>query len=534
MALRGLSAWLFATCVACGSGSAATTATVTSDAAGSAIDPAADASDAVAEVSVSGDASPLPIGPLALAPGEVAEVEVGEAGAVAQLATPDGTEQFVAVLVSTQFAKSAKTYAYDVALDDSLAATAAALRTTCALSSHAGQGQGQAVAAEPPPAGKPPQVGDKRVLHMGATDIQATVTAVGTWGVVWVDDTSTIDAAVTAEFLKDFDNLILPRGRSVFGIESDLDGDGHIGLVFSPVTYASAVAYFTPCDLQASDGCGAGNAGEFLYLTPPSVIAPPYNTPAAIKETLAHELGHLIHFHRKVLRNQLSAWLDSSYLIEGVGGFTQDVSGFQSGNLYVAMAGLDGINDFSLGSVLVDATKYDPKKDGLLRGGSYWFVRWLYDRAGGDQALGDGTLADQGGPALMRQLLDAPVTVAQALPTAASATLADLALDFYTALAASNREDKQQAQALNPCFRFAPVVSDPVTKKPRGGNVYAKFHGTQMKGPATQKLAKADKKLRGGGVEYLLVEANPNSTTLPFVAVAEPEAQLRVRILRVR
>ena len=207
---------------------------------------------------------------------------------------------------------------------------------------------------------------------------------------------------------------------------------------------------------------------------------------------------------------------------------------FQSGNLYVAMAGLDGINDFSLAKTLVDNTPYDTKKDGVLRGGSYWFVRWLYDRAGGDTAQPDGSLQGQGGPWLLRRLMAAPDSMAQALPLEVSASWADVAVDFYTTLAASNREDKQLAAAVNPCFRFLPVVLDPVTQKPRGGNVFAKFHGTQMKGPASQKWSKADKKLLAGGADFVLLDASPDAPQLTLVVQVDADALPRLRVVRIR
>ncbi len=156
---------------------------------------------------------------------------------------------------------------------------------------------------------------------------------------VWADITpanpAVIDPAVVQEFLTDFESTILPRARAVFGTESDEDGDGHVQLVFSPVTKDTAVAFFSNCDLKPSIGCSGSNHGEFLYLTPPNAIDPPYNTPAAIKEILAHELSHMIHFNRKVLKTGLGGWNESAYMIEGVGAFAQDVLGYQAGNFYV-------------------------------------------------------------------------------------------------------------------------------------------------------------------------------------------------------
>ncbi|MHB8879321.1 MAG: hypothetical protein ACYC8T_36970, partial [Myxococcaceae bacterium] len=365
---------------------------------------------------------------------------------------------------------------------------------------------------------------------------------VGVRAVVWADKTvahpANLDPGFVTAFLADFENIILPRQRTVFGMESDLDGDGHIALVFSPLTYQTAVAFFTGCDLKNFAGCPSTNSGEYLYLTPPATIPAPYNTPNAIKEILTHECSHLIHFNRKVLKNTLADWTDSSYLIEGVGGFAQDAVGPQAGNLHVAKAGLDGIGKFSLSDTLRDNTRYDTPRDGVLRGGSYLFVRYLYDRAGGDLIQTDGTIVNQGGPAFFRALLGAPQSVAAALPGVSGATLGDIAADFYTTLAMSNRDSSTGGVApTNPCFAYLPTTIDPQwTNRQRGANVFAKFSGgaIQMTGPAMQQAAISDGLMRVGGVEYLELDAAAGSTHLDFTLLVDPTAQARVRVGRLR
>ena len=357
---------------------------------------------------------------------------------------------------------------------------------------------------------------------------------------VWADVTpahpAVLDAAFVQEFLNDFESTIMPRERAVFGIESDLDKDGHIHLVFTPVTGDTAIAFFTGCDLGGALGCRTSNNGEYLYLTPPNAIAPPYNTPTAIKEILTHELSHLIHYNRKVLRNGLGSWDDSGYMIEGVGGFAQDVIGFQAGNFYVAMAGLDGIDKFSLADVLVDGTPYDTTRDGVLRGGSYLFARGLYDRGGGDVANADGTITNKGGPSFLRALLDAPKTMSADLPIATSSSLADMNADFYTTLAMSNRDEPSIGGVApkNPCFAFRPAPADPVTGKQRGANMFTQFHGQQMQGPKTQKAAAADGKLVPGGVEVLTLDAVAGQPEADVTVTVDAKASARVRIGRVR
>lgn len=476
-----------------------------------------------------GSDAPAP-GPLTLAPGEAAEVPVGEDGVGRiKLGTPAGTEKFIVVLGSTKLDKVSGTYPYSLALDPIDGDTPAQKLEGCSLSST---DWSKPETNDPAPSGTAPAMGTKRKLEANGETIDAEVYAVSKTAVVWADVTTAhpakLDKAFVDAFLADWDDVILPRERAVFGVESDLDGDGHIGLVFTPLTYTTAVAYFTGCDLKTLSGCPAGNNGEFLYLTPPDVIAPPYNTPAAMKEILAHETGHLLHFNRKVIRNGLADWSDSGYMAEGLGALAQDVIGFQAGNLYVTKAGLDQIDAFSLADVFKDRAKYDSKRDGSMRGGAYLFTRWLYDRAGGDLANKDGTIESKGGPTLIRALLDSKDSVATAISTVAKAESPAVVMDFYTALAMSNRTPAPK----NPCFAYLPTVSDPVTGRQRGADVFAEFHGQKMQGPKLQSSSAPSGTIRTGGVELLSLDAK-SAGELHLTVSTDAAAGPRLRIARI-
>lgn len=477
-----------------------------------------------------------PVG-FSLAPGDVGELVVQDGVAGEKLATPTGTERFALIVASTRFDGTKTPAAYSIATDGAQNAGPSTIVTSCSITSDAFKNQ--PLPSETPPSGTAVSVGAQKTIHMplpsGSEDITVQAIAVGKTGVVWADVTpahpANLDATFASQFLTDFDDVIIPHERVIFGTESDLDADGHIGLVFTPLTYQTAVAFFTQCDLE--NVCATYNAGEYLYLTPPATIAPPYNTPNAIKETLAHELSHLIHFNRKVLRNQETTWTDSGYMIEGIGGFAQDASGYQAGNFYVAKAGLDGIDQFSLTETLVDGRPYDTKRDGVLRGGSYWFVRWYYDRGGGDVSNADGTIGSTGGPVFLRQLLDAKPSVAKQLPITTGSAIADIAMDFYTTLEMSNRPD---VTPTNACFSFLPTQKDPVTGRVRGGNTYATFSGgtSQMTGPATQASGAVDGQILPGGVEYVIVDAIPGQATLDLTVTVDATAMPRVRVGRIR
>jgi hypothetical protein len=481
-------------------------------------------------------------GPLTLRPGEVAELSVTPDGGVlgGTLTTVDTNERYVVIVASTKFDSSAPSVPWSVDVTGAPPGASAKVAAGCSISADAWSSA--VVPPETPPTatGAPVAVGTTKTVHAptarGFEDIQVKAIAVGSAAVVWADVTpshpATLDAAFVTQFLTDFESTILPRERTVFGVESDADGDGHIALVFTPLTNQTAVAFFSGCDLVKTDGCATSNSGEYLWMTPPNAIDPPYNTPSAIKEILTHELSHLIHFNRKVLRNHLSAWADSGYMIEGVGGFAQDAIGPQAGNLYVAMAGLDGIADVSLSDVLVDGLGYDQTRDGPMRGGSYFFARWFYDRAGGDVARADGSIQGRGGPALLRALLDSRDSVARTLPTAVKSSLEDIGTDFYTTLAMSNRDEVGGVAPTNPCFAFLPVQADPITTKPRGADVFAKFHGMQMNGVAMSE--KPSGTVRTGGAVYTTVSPTANGAPLALTVKVDATAAPRVRVGRLR
>ena len=478
--------------------------------------------------------------PFALAPGEVAEVPVTSAVASLRLATPEGVERFVVVVASMQLASAGVSAAYRVESGATGNPGVPSLVTDCSFDEL--RWRAMTPPTEAPPAGAAPAVGAERSFRMpteiAIEAITARVVAVSEHAVLWADVTpahpAALDPAEVTAVLRDFEATILPRERTVFGMESDVDGNGRISLVFSPLTARSGDAFFWQCDLLASDGCGESNRSEAVYLTPLDMIRPPYNTVAALDEILAHELGHLIHFGRKVLRNRLSAWVDSAYMIEGWGHLAQDVIGFQGDNLYTTKIALDEIDSISLGEILTDGTPYDFRRDAPMRGGAYLFVRWLYDRAGGDEALSDGVIRGRGGPSLVRALFDAPTSVAGSIPVVTGARSTDLAMDFFTSLAASNRASEGGAAPTNRCFRYGPVAPDPITGRPRGADLFATFDGMAMHGPAAQTLGLADGILLHGGVEYLRVDATAGQREATVTIRSDASAMLRVRVARVR
>ena len=171
----------------------------------------------------------------------------------------------------------------------------------------------------------------------------------------------------------------------------------------------------------------------------------------------------------------------------------------------------------------------------MLRGGSYLFVRWLYDRGGGDVAnAGRRDRPGHGGPALVRAVLDGKDRSPGTLPASPSTQLADLAADFYTTLALSNARRSRRHRAGEPLLRVPADRHRPGHHAAAGADVYATFHGMMMHGPKVQPVASADGKLRAGGVDYVAIDAKAGQPEIAFTLQVDPKAKARVRVGRLR
>jgi hypothetical protein len=393
-----------------------------------------------------------------------------------------------------------------------------------------------------------PSLGDTRTFKIrdGAQTVVITgeAIAVDEVAVFWLDKTTTplatIDAADLKQLADGFAKTIVPRERLYFGKESDIDGDGRIGVLLSPVVAKSAVAYVSPCDLidpVLIPGCAASNQMELVYLSPPSSLQGPYNTPTALLETIAHEFQHAIYFYRKyILNNQVSGAGENPYVTEGLSHLAQDLSGYQAGNLYVVSATLDGIGQVSLPNLTGDSIKgYVPGTgDGIMRGASYLILRYLFDQAGGDSLDAAGVPVDQGGIAWLHSFIDQKEDGDAAFEKAAGMPLAQLTRQFWTAMALSNRGPGGSPLNTDPRYNFLPTTTDVITGRQRGCNLFAAFHASQMLGPALQPLEQADGTLMGGGAEFLTFKAAADQSTLTVEVQAPTAAKAMLRLIRIK
>lgn len=385
----------------------------------------------------------------------------------------------------------------------------------------------------------PPNVGEMVDFEIGTTGGVVTVAAqvllVSASLVVVLDrdtdPTLELDATKLADIAAAFQDIVLPRERIFFGQESDVNDDGHVTVLFSPlVNESGATAYVNPYDLITDPSARppgvAANDQELLYVTPPQLLPPHMGTVNGIVETLAHELQHAIYFYRKYQLNDTVGDPESVYITEGLSALAQDITGYQAGNFFVAMAGLDEIDDISVNDLVASAGFYFPDRDGALRGGAYNLIRYLYDQAGGDIVLPSGEIDLPNSPGVpwLRALVDSPELGVASIEAAAGQPLVDVATDWYTAQMVDDRVDAQ-TQPLNtdPRYNYLPTATDPLTGRTRGTSMFESFGGMVDKtGPLIRDFDQADGAIRLGGAEYLRLTATSGPTT-SFTIAADPE-----------
>jgi hypothetical protein len=407
---------------------------------------------------------------------------------------------------------------------------------------RAGAGAASPVRAEPP------EVGDTLPFRIdggaGIVEIDGEVLSVTEELVIVFDRTTTpdlaIDADILAEVAQNFADIVLPRERIYFGGESDVNGDGRVTMLFSPLTFegtGGATAYVFPCDLLApgAAGCPYSNAQEIIYLSPPDLLSPYMGTANAITETVAHEFQHAIYFWRKYVLNDAVTQSESLYVTEGLSAMAQDASGFQAGNLYVAAAAIEGVDDVSLAGVLAFPMGYNEQLDGVWRGAAYLLVRWAFERAGGDAMDGDGNVTDLGGITFLNELTDLPFFGYDGIEAASGAAAEELIAGLFTAMLLDDREAGGESLCADPALCFADPWTDPITGRQHGITMSYDLAGGSwpVRGVPLQQGG-ADGSIRSGGAEYVLIAAPAGGGALAIGASAEGSAELAARLVRLR
>jgi hypothetical protein len=501
---------------------------------------------------------PAPLDP---EPGEVLELTAGTDGAfAAELAAPGGEErQYGLVLHSQRWASGSVDYVLSVT---GTAATREGVakaelprrpvgrsyvpRLDPAAAARALREGTIRAARDPLPR---PTVGERRSFQISDAagrpqTVEAECIALGGAIAAWMDRTTAGGEDPPADTLADvmagFDETLLPRHRTCFGEEPDISEDGVVNLLWSPmVDDIGAMAYFSPCDMfdgaALPMGCDASNEQEILYAVPPSLLPRYMATASAILDLLAHEFQHLIYFHRKVILGG-AAGGENAYILEGWAEMGEDLSGYGTALFFIAQAGLEESDQVGAYEFLRPGGSYVSSRDGLLRGAAYLWTRYLFDRMGGERAEADGTITDLGGVSWAREIIDLGREGGPAIELTCDEEIEELIFDWWTALFLTGRTGADgEPLPVEARFRYLPQYADPVTGAPRGFDPFADFRGMfALEGPVVVTPATADGRVPATGAELVELAPDGVAATVGVRVTAEAEAELRVRVVRLR
>jgi hypothetical protein len=207
------------------------------------------------------------------------------------------------------------------------------------------------------------KVGDILTVNVNGDDACANpvyhavrVAAVGTRAVILADTLNPSGGFTSADFVRyaaRFDTLVFPLDSAAFGAPTDIDANGHIGLVFTravneltPKGSPSFVGGFTfsrdlfpvtgTTQLQA---CAASNQGEYFYLLAPDptgVVNGNVRTAGFVDSNttavIAHEFQHLINAGRRIYVNNANDF-EETWLDEGLAHIAEELLFYREAGL---------------------------------------------------------------------------------------------------------------------------------------------------------------------------------------------------------
>ncbi|HEX6434609.1 MAG TPA: hypothetical protein VFZ87_10210 [Gemmatimonadales bacterium] len=270
----------------------------------------------------------------------------------------------------------------------------------------------------------PPVVGEQRTFDVCSSAlcnefVQSTATArsVGNRVAIFVDNNAPAGGYSTADLDRVrnlFDQYLYPIDTVAFGRESDIDGNGVVSVLLTPLVNALSpncndtgriiLGYFFGADLLPRSGTnpGSNEAEVFFGLVPdpgnPECTITTDEANSRLPATFIHEFQHMISFSQHVLvRGGVS---EDTWLNEGLSHFAEELGGRLIPNPQCPSSISCAREFLGLGD-LANAFEYLARPDSFFliepgsstgsleeRGANWLFVRWLMDHFASDSILG--------------------------------------------------------------------------------------------------------------------------------------------------
>ena len=213
--------------------------------------------------------------------------------------------------------------------------------------------------------------------------VQATLRVKTSDLLIYVDNeaASEIQDVDVENLATDFGDIALPLERELFGRESDVNGDGTMTILMTPVLNRMAssgglvTGFFYPLDLFVQENSNQMEIFYTLVSDPQGKFGPSLSVDFTINNilpgVLAHEYQHMTSYQQHVFVNGGST--EVSWANELLSHFSEDITGFGKENPSRVRLGLASPQT----SPLTPATS-----PGLAeRGMGYLFIRYLYEQS---------------------------------------------------------------------------------------------------------------------------------------------------------
>ena len=173
------------------------------------------------------------------------------------------------------------------------------------------------------------------------TTVKAVVEAVGAHGIVVQDTAAPAGGFTASDFAgisAEFDSQIYPADTLHFGGPSDIDGNGHVFLLFTPQVNKATTrgstsildGFFFGGDLFPTSACKESNQAELFYLLvpDPNAVFSDARTLTTVRQsirgTIAHEFQHMINLGVRIAENAPD---EATWMNEGLSHFAEELVG---------------------------------------------------------------------------------------------------------------------------------------------------------------------------------------------------------------
>jgi len=249
--------------------------------------------------------------------------------------------------------------------------------------------------------------------------VTATLEYVSSNFYVYIDNRdlmSDADMVTLSEKLADFDAVVATE-RTLFGEESDVNGDGHFAILMTQGVNELAASqgagvivsgFYFGGDLYSASSTPSSNEMEVLYSLVPdptgahgTVVSTSFAFSNFIPSLLPHEFQHMISYNQHVLINHGSA--ETSFLGEAMSHLAEDIYSTEDG--YMTSSGIENPSRMALYLNSTSSVCFICGSSITQRGGSYSFIRYLYEQAEKGNLAGASSGAE-----LISRLLDTNLT----------------------------------------------------------------------------------------------------------------------------